>query len=155
LRHGLKYGVGLKKNTEALQDYDSAIKIDPNNALFYTERAVLRGNMKQQEQAIADFNTAILLDPYHVSAYFGRGGILYLLGRDQEAIADFTSAINLDSDKTYAIYFYRGYIYENIKQYEAAIQDFEQALAIAPDYQEAQDHLDKCKLLLSRQTRRR
>jgi tetratricopeptide (TPR) repeat protein len=47
----------------AIQDFDQAIKLDPNNAVAFDNRGIAYGHKREYDRAIQDFDKAIRLDP--------------------------------------------------------------------------------------------
>ena len=76
----------------AIEDYSRAIDLDPENALFYSGRAVAYNLKKDFEAAIEDFNKAIDLDPEDALFYSGRGVAWLHLKEWQKAKTDLTTA---------------------------------------------------------------
>ena len=68
---------------------------------------------------------------------------LILAGRSEEAIPYFDAALDLlatmepDQRQVAATYFYRGNAYADKGEYDKAIEDFDQAIALQPDLAEA------------------
>ena len=56
----------------ALSDYESALKLDPNFAQTYNNRAVLYKKMGERRKALADYEAALKLDPGNDNAANGR-----------------------------------------------------------------------------------
>ena len=83
---------------EAIDDYTSAIKINPDDADAYVNRGAAYHNLGKHQEAIDDFNTAIKINPNYAKAYYNRGMVCKKLGRYQEAIADYTTAIKINPD---------------------------------------------------------
>jgi arylsulfatase A-like enzyme/Flp pilus assembly protein TadD len=95
----------------ALKDFNQALALDPNDAIYNDNlgslRVVMAMKTKNQdalEQAVARFNTAIARDPRLASAYNGRAGAYSLLGKKDEAIADWEKAVALNPNFDFAIY---------------------------------------------------
>lgn len=65
----------------ALSDYDAALKLDPNFALTYNNRAVLYGKMGERKKALADYETALRLDPGNENAADGRRTMIAEIAR--------------------------------------------------------------------------
>jgi tetratricopeptide (TPR) repeat protein len=80
----------------AIADFSEAIRLDPNNAAFYTNRGWALLGKKEYDKAIADCNEAIRLDPKNAAAYTNRGWALFLTKEYDKAIADCNEAIRLD-----------------------------------------------------------
>ena len=90
------YLYGKKADREAAIDaYDKAIKLDPNNAAAYNNRGYAKTNLGQYEAALTDSNKAIKLDPDNAAAYDTRGVAKAGLGRLNEAREDFQNALAL------------------------------------------------------------
>lgn len=56
----------------ALSDYDAALRLNPNFALTYNNRAVLYKKMGERKKALADYEAALRLDPGNENATNGR-----------------------------------------------------------------------------------
>jgi tetratricopeptide (TPR) repeat protein len=52
-----------------MADYNQAIKFNPNYALPYNNRGIIKRNKNDLAGAIADFNRAITLNPKYANAY--------------------------------------------------------------------------------------
>lgn len=65
--------------------------------------------------------------------YFHQGDYEYDQGRCSQAIADYTQAITLDPQVA-EVYNNRAYTYMALDQYDKALPDLDQAIAIRPDY---------------------
>ncbi len=120
----------------AVEDFNQAIKLDPQNALAYNRRGDAYYRLGDYEQAQADSSQAILLNPQDANAYFDRGFAFSELGKYKEAIADYTQAIKLNSKDAYA-YYGRGLARAQSKDHKGAIGDFSKAIALKPQYTEA------------------
>ncbi|MEH1824142.1 MAG: tetratricopeptide repeat protein [Nostoc sp.] len=120
----------------AIEDFNQAIKLDPQNALAYNRRGDAYYRLGDYEQAQADSSQAILLNPQDANAYFDRGFAFSELGKYKEAIADYTQAIKLNSKDAYA-YYGRGLARTQSKDNKGAIEDFSKAIALKPEYTEA------------------
>jgi tetratricopeptide (TPR) repeat protein len=86
----------------------------------------------QYAQAIGDFGTCIGLWPDHPWGYFNRGYVLDLSGMKRDALADYTAAIDRDG-RFVAAYVNRGLACVELKQFDAALADFDQALELGAE----------------------
>ncbi len=135
---------------EAIEDYDEAIKLEPENALYYQDRGMTRllrgairvpnGMIEDYESAIADFTEAINRKSDLVDVYNQRGQAGCLLGYAKAnrgatkearkhyklALEDFKEAINLDSDNA-GYYKYLGLANAALGKAKAALSAFEKA----------------------------
>ena len=81
-----KYYLGDYKG--AIADYDTAIRLNPDDTDAYNNRGIAKDNLGQHFAAIADFDTAIRLNPDYAEAYYNRGNAKGKLGQHLAAIAD-------------------------------------------------------------------
>lgn len=83
------------KPDQALESFESAIRIDPGRATGYLGRANALNTLGRWERSIADYNRAIDLDPNLANAYVNRGIAYAQLGEAKKAIADYEKALEL------------------------------------------------------------
>jgi len=126
---GFAYHV-LGEFRKAIDDYDQALRLNPNIAKFYNSRGGAFGNLRQFRKAIEDFDRAIRLDPDYVDAYYNRGEAYRGLGEIRKAIRDYDRTISLRSGDAGA-YHRRGMAYEAIGDFKRAVKDWETAMEIA------------------------
>ena len=81
---------------KAIEEYNKAIEIDPNDASIYVNRGRAKQENGDYREAIKDYSKAIEVDPKYSTSYSHRGGIKFDLGDKRGAIEDFSKAINLD-----------------------------------------------------------
>jgi tetratricopeptide (TPR) repeat protein len=94
LRGGLKNQ--LKDYYGAIEDYTSAIKIDPNFADAYLKRGILLQLIKDFKEAMKDYSQAIEITPDNPKGYYFRGQIRQVLKDFKGAIVDYTQVITID-----------------------------------------------------------
>jgi hypothetical protein len=82
-------------NTEARENYDEAIRLNPQNAKAYNNRGVSYHELGEYNWAIYDYEDAIRLDPEYAEAYSNRGLTYQSLGQVEEAERDFQKAKEL------------------------------------------------------------
>jgi tetratricopeptide (TPR) repeat protein len=115
----------------AIEDYNEAIRLDPNSALAFIDRGVAYYFKDNYEKAIADYDAAIRIDPKRSHAYTNRGAAYKKLGRVDRAIEDESEAIKLDP--LVPEYFdNRGLSYADNGDYDRAIIDYNEAIRLAP-----------------------
>jgi hypothetical protein len=89
-----------EKYQKALGEYNTAIKIDPKNATFYTNRAVTFLKLSKYRDAITDCDDAIKIEPNH-KTYYIKGKAHKLLNETTEALNSFRTSLELkSSDET-------------------------------------------------------
>jgi len=84
------------QNTEAVKCYSKAVEIDPNNHVYYTNRATAYAGMEEWEKCLSDSNKAISLKTDWVKGYFRKGQALVGLKRYDEGIVAYRKAVELD-----------------------------------------------------------
>ena len=131
---------------QAAIDSNTAIKLEPNNALFYCTHGQIKYDLGEYCAAIDDYTEAIRLYPDFAEAYNNRADAKRLLGKSgttsvnsetaqylNEAVTDINTAIKLESDNA-LFYHTHGQIKYDLGEYCAAIDDYEKALKIDPNY---------------------
>jgi tetratricopeptide (TPR) repeat protein len=88
---------------EALEDYDSAIELDPTDIDPYVNRARVWAKKQDAPRAIADLDEALKLDPKNVNALIQRGSQFDAERNTDKAIADFDAALQLDPNSVAAL----------------------------------------------------
>jgi tetratricopeptide (TPR) repeat protein len=117
---------------EALADLGEAVRLVPEEAEYWADRAETYRLMERYEEALADLNRAIELKPDYAWAIASRGETYRQMERYEEALADFNRAIELDSDYAWAIAS-RGQTYGQMERYEESLADFNCAIELKPD----------------------
>ena len=86
----------LGQSQRAIQDYDEAIRLNPEFIEAYYSRGSIYDNLGQPHRAIQDYDEAIRLDPNLALAYSNRGLAYHNLGQPRRAIQDYDEALRLD-----------------------------------------------------------
>jgi serine/threonine protein kinase len=120
-----------KDYLRAIEDYNQAIKINPDYVLAYISLGLARSDLGDNYKAIEDYNKAIQINPNYALAYYNRGVARGALGQNSSAIEDYTKAIQINPDYGLA-YYNRGIIRRNLGQSSSAIEDYTQAIRINP-----------------------
>ena len=117
----------------AIEDFDRAIKLKPDNSDAWFYSGVARKRMGMHEKAIENFDEAIRLNADYVSAWSNRGWVKIELERYEDAIADYDEAIKLDASLPFA-WSDRGWAKMELKRYGDAIADFDEAIRLDADF---------------------
>jgi tetratricopeptide (TPR) repeat protein len=121
-----------RKYEEAIEDYSAAIRIEPNNAVYFNNRGNSKRKLGRHEEAIEDYSEAIRINPSAAEYFNNRGRSKDELGRHEEAIEDYSAAIQINPNK--ATYFNnRGNSKHDLGRYEEAIEDYSAAIRIKPN----------------------
>jgi len=73
--------------------YTQAIKLDPDNATLYSNRAAAFLQLVKLSKALADAETTVKLKPEWEKGYFRKGCVLEAMERYEEAISAFQTAL--------------------------------------------------------------
>lgn len=123
----------------AIENFNAAIQADPEQAIYYYNRASMYMAEGDFEKALADFNMAISLDAGLQKAYNDRGIVYTYLGEYEKALADYNKAIQIEPNSAEP-YCNRGLTLELLKVEDAvqrAFADYNKALALMPYMAEA------------------
>lgn len=125
----------LGRLRRALEDYETAVGLDPALAPAYNNRGNVHAALGNLEQALADHSRAVELAPDYAHAYYNRGLDYEELGEGARAIEDYTRTLELDPDYD-AARVSRGSLACRLGRVEQAMADFAEAVergVIAPD----------------------
>jgi tetratricopeptide (TPR) repeat protein/tRNA A-37 threonylcarbamoyl transferase component Bud32 len=128
---GLAY-VRLGKTDLALEDFSQAIALDPDYALAYTERAELHRKRKQYDEAIQDYGRLLALDSKNLQIRGARVDLLLLRERYAEARDDLTVILDAVPKSGRARRMRAVVNWQKLKDFDAALADFEQFALLAP-----------------------
>ena len=116
----------------ALEEYNEAIRLQPDDAMSYDNRSTILHNMGRYEEALEDSNRAIKLQPNNAIFYDSRGATLHEMHRYEEALEDKNHAIKLQPDNA-LFYDSRGATLHQMRRYEEALEDRNRAIKLQPD----------------------
>ena len=120
------------EDDRAIQDYDQAIKLNPNNSDSFLGRGNVYFHKKEYDRAIQEYDQAIKLNSNSVFAFNARGQAYAGKGDYDQALQDYDQAIKLDPGYS-AAFNNRGNAYSNLGKYDLALKDFDQLLKLVPD----------------------
>ena len=126
----------LRKLPEAIDDFNAALKLAPEDATLYNNRGNVLLDLRYNAEAAKDFGQAIALAPTYGPAYNNRGNARYFLGDHAGAIADFTRAVAL-MPASPVPFNGRGKTQLALKRPAAALRDFSRAIVLSSRYGQA------------------
>ena len=85
----------MGRHEEAIADYDTAIRLNPDYAEAYNNHGNAKSALGRHEEAITDYDTAIGINSEYALPYANRGRAKSALGHVCEAEADFEIALEL------------------------------------------------------------
>ncbi len=128
---------------QALADYNKSITTLPNS-LTYTNRAKYWLQQGDFEKALDDSRAASQLDAKSPEAYYCVGLVENARGNHSIAADNFNKALSLD-DQQHAYYNGRGLALFQLREYEDALSDFENAVALHPADAAAKERIADCR----------
>jgi tetratricopeptide (TPR) repeat protein len=126
----------------AIKDLTEAIRLNPDDAFSYVSRGIAYSMKNQYEAAIKDLNEAIRL--YNIKFFYSQNvdniGVLQIKEEEINTLLKERKDKLTDTNHAWA-YANRGQIYWQLGQTNQAIQDFENAISLNPDYGWAKQRL--------------
>lgn len=114
----------LKKDLEkAMQDYNTAIKLNPENYINYAGRAYVYMIKRDFKKAIKDYEKSIGLYPGFDMGIFNLAGVYFDNGDSKKSLELYTKFIEMHPAEARG-YLGRASIYEAIKETDKAEQDY-------------------------------
>jgi lipoprotein NlpI len=97
---GIQYA-RLGHYANAIDDYSSAINLNPQLISAYIDRAVGYARLEKYQEAYVDLDTVLQLQPKNLRAYVTRGTLSFLVGKYEYAAADFKRYLQLNPNDIY------------------------------------------------------
>lgn len=91
------YAFNKKQSEKALEFYSKAIECNPNDAIYYSNRAAVYGQLGENEKVVEDATKALDIRPDYVKCFSRRGVAYEKLQNYSEAVMDFTAACILSN----------------------------------------------------------
>lgn len=124
--------LALEDTVSALNDLALAIKTEPENTTYLTDRAQIYYEQDKLDLSDSDYRKSISLNPGGIMGYMGLGRNEKKRGNIDEAIAQFNHVIKLAPDYSSG-YSFRADAYIMKEKWNEAADDIIQALAIDSD----------------------
>lgn len=122
----------LRKLPEALESFEQAIRINPNNPLFYNGKGFLLQNLGRFEEAITSFDLAFKKDPYMTSANINKGQTLERLNRREEALAIYDGILKKNANLIPVLIF-KAECLKELKRTKEALIAYDKAIEVEPN----------------------
>jgi tetratricopeptide (TPR) repeat protein len=126
----------MGETAEALAMYDEALKRRPDSADAYFNKGHALNRMGRYAEALNCFSEALFMEPQEPTSLNGAGYALAGLGRDEEAIDFYTRALARDTGNPH-VFFNRGLSRMRLEQFQEALTDFDETLALEPEFFDA------------------
>lgn len=108
---------------------------------LHINRGAMHLRRKEAAQALADFDSVVAREPKNAEAFVNRGAALVMLGRPGPAVAALTQALTYGVREPHKAFFNRGAAREALGDVRGALEDYEAALAIKPQWAPAEQEL--------------
>ena len=131
-------------NPLALQYFDNAIRVDPNNVAALHAKAYYLQNNERMDEAIAIYQQIHKINPQYPEAYLNTA-ILQLYRDSIDAAMKELNILKEIDPTNAAAWFYIGKAHQFRKEMTEAKAAYEQALRLDPDYAQAKDALQEMK----------
>jgi predicted O-linked N-acetylglucosamine transferase (SPINDLY family) len=130
----------IGKYEEAINSYNRAIRVSPNDSGLRYNIALAFQNIGRPDSAIKNYNKAIQIKPDYAEAYNNLGSVLAEMMQPNEAIKNYNKAIQIQPDYAEA-YNNLGNILKDLVKPNEAIKNYNKAIQLKPDYAEAYNDL--------------
>jgi len=134
IRGDLYYGTGYFDL--AIKDFDSALKINPEDEVALNNRGSTWFAKKDYDRALQDYSESLKINPENGQIYHNRSLILLEQGNYELSIRNSSEAIRLNPENYYA-YINRGSAQFGLGEIENAIADYTKAISINPNNSDA------------------
>ncbi|WP_423128807.1 tetratricopeptide repeat protein [Gaoshiqia sp. Z1-71] len=129
-----KFNINLENRTDSIEYYTKKINQNPNDYVSLVERGISYNLKDDFENSLKDLNAALELDSNNSDALYYRAIALSRLDKVKEAIEDLNRLIDLNESDKAELFNNRGYSYMLLKDYEAALKDYNKAIELEPHY---------------------
>jgi tetratricopeptide (TPR) repeat protein len=119
--------VGEIEIDRAFEDFNISIKLNPNNAKVFTNRANIFGLKGRFDLALKDYSKAIELDKTDEQTFFNRAVTYSMMKQFDKAIEDYNTALKIKPDFKSARQS-RAYAYVDNKNYDKAIAELNELI---------------------------
>ncbi len=144
--------IGLGRFDQALPHFTMALNLKPGMVLALTGRAAAFRGLGRVQEALADYDAVLAADPANPDAWSGRGALLRKLGRIPEALDSFNRALALWPDFAEALQDRGALLWDEMRDFPAALADLERALALDPNRPDLSENLLHLKMMLAHDT---
>ena len=142
--------VNLGKYQEAIEWFDKALAIEPNNVKALTGKGAALGLEGKYQESMDCFDKTLTIDPYHINALNGKGLLLFILHKYEEAIECFDKVLAIEPNNVDALT-NKGVALQGQCKHEEAIECYDKALRVDPNDIRAQDNKRLALKFLSKQ----
>jgi predicted O-linked N-acetylglucosamine transferase (SPINDLY family) len=141
--------IGLGRFDEAVAPFNRALAARPQLVLALTGRAAAFRGLGRTQQSLADYDAVVRIDPGNPDVWCGRGALLHKLGRIEEALESFNRALALWPDFAEALQNRGALLWDDKRDFPAALADLERAMALDPGRPDLPENLLHLKMMMA------
>ena len=149
----IKGNLFIEKNRveKAIECYDKALELNPCNINALKYKASLLTAMRYYREAIACYDRTLEIDPKNIEALGIKGTIhSTVLNEHEQGMACFDKLLE-DYNDWAILWYFKGYCLSGLSKYKEAIECYDKALELEPDYPEAIEGKKECKKLAAKE----
>jgi tetratricopeptide (TPR) repeat protein len=120
------------RHEEALEEYNRAIELDPENPKFRYQVASLLIKMRRTNDAVAELDAAIAVRPTESAYYFLKAQALKRTRKYDLAMGEIDKAIQFNPNVA-EYHFEKAMLWRDIDHVDDAIAEFDAAIKLQPD----------------------
>ena len=124
--------INLSQYDYAAEEYSKVLKLDEHNLAALYFRAYCYTQLRQYSMARADYDAFLAIQPEYLEAHLGLARVLQLLNRRADAVDELNRCVQMFPDSADA-YAARAAYETQLKQYDAALYDWDEALRLRPN----------------------
>ena len=124
--------INLSQYDYAAEEYSKVLKQDERNLAALYFRAYCYTQLRQYSMARADYDAFLAIQPEYLEAHLGLARVLQLLNRRADAVDELNRCVQMFPDSADA-YAARAAYETQLKQYDAALYDWDEALRLRPN----------------------
>ncbi len=128
---GYYYATTEKNETQAIDCFEHAIDIDPDDAYAWLIKGILVDDLKRYEEAVACYDRALEIDPEFVDALYNKGILMKFLKRYEEALDCYDRALGINPNDT-SVWNNKGCLLQILKRDQEAFFCLDRAIEINP-----------------------
>jgi len=130
--------IRLGMNKQALADFDTVIALKDQNLMnTYFSRAELYMRLDDKRSALSDYKKVVELNPVNVQLTWDIGRVSYEIEEYVDALTYYSRAMEKQENPEAQLFLIRGEVFEKLKNYEAAIEDYTRVIEMNPNLAEA------------------
>jgi len=127
-----------RKEPNALQFFDAAIRVAPDNVTPRMVKADYLWETDQLDKAIEEYKEVIAIDNSHADAYYNIGLVYLQMEEFEKAHENFDITVKMNP-LYFKAFYYRGLASEKMGNLDAALKDYDQSMRMAPGFDKASE----------------